>query len=210
MATKKKREPLKITCGSTDCGNNLHCFRVSKKMSEEQKGSCRACGARLVDWDRVHQRDFSDVSHTITSLKYEKIRHYFWELPLTQRITDHARRKGRTGMEEAVEKRIRQSVFRPKAENPYDGRQTPLEGDKETLITRGQHAVACCCRTCIEYWHNIPANLPLTDEQMKYFKKLLLMFIDDRLPVLKPDPEKIPRRKKPTSQKELTLEDKGA
>ena len=46
--------PLDIKCTSADCENELHCFKQLKKMTEEQRGKCRYCGADLVDWDRLH------------------------------------------------------------------------------------------------------------------------------------------------------------
>ena len=41
---------LNIKCTSADCENELHCFKQLKKMTEEQRGKCRYCGADLVDW----------------------------------------------------------------------------------------------------------------------------------------------------------------
>lgn len=192
MPTKKKLEPLKLSCNNADCSNNLHCFRKSRKLSSYEKGACQYCGAQLVDWPRLHKRELGDVQNTFRSLKYEWIRHHFWEGELSQRVISHARRKGRTGLETAVEKRIRQSVAKPKSQNPYDGRQTPFEGKGQTIITCAQHAVACCCRKCMEYWHGIPNDIPLTDQHVDYFKKLVLMYVDERLPSLKPEPEYVP------------------
>ena len=33
-------------------------------MTPEQRGKCRACGADLVDWKRLHRRDKADAEHT--------------------------------------------------------------------------------------------------------------------------------------------------
>ncbi|SRR6266851_4015330 len=195
MAPKKKLEPLKISCNNADCDNNLHCFRKSRTLSKYPKGQCQYCGVNLVDWQRLHKLDLNDVQNTFKSLKYEWIRHHFWEEDLSQRLINHARRKGRMALEEAVEKRIRQSVAKPSSQNPYDGRQTPFEGDAQTIITCGQHAVACCCRKCIEYWHGIGEDAPLTQEHIQYLKKLVLMYVDERLPNLNKQGEYVPALK---------------
>jgi hypothetical protein len=192
MKKKKTLEPLKISCDNADCDNNLHCFRKSKKLSKYPQGPCQSCGAQLVDWPRVQKQNFSDVSNTFKSLKFEWIRHYYWELELPQRVLNHARRKGRAAFDECVEKRVRQSVALPKTQNPFDGRQTPFEGKGQTIITCAQHAVACCCRSCIEYWHGIPSDVSLSDEHVQYFKALVLTYIDERLPNLESEPQHVP------------------
>lgn len=132
------------------------------------------------------------MKNTFKSLKHEWIRHYYWELEFPKRVLNHAMRKGRIALDEAVEKRLRQAVSLPKKQNPYDGRQTPFKGKAQTVITSAQHAVACCCRTCIEYWHGIPVDTPLSEEHVSYFKKLILMYIDERLPDLNAEPQAVP------------------
>ena len=62
---KRELKPLKISCTSTDCDNNLHCFKSTQQMKRRnEQGRCRQCGADLVDWKRVHKRNLSDVNHT--------------------------------------------------------------------------------------------------------------------------------------------------
>jgi hypothetical protein len=193
MSNQRKLEPLKISCDNADCTANLHCFRRSKKLSAFEQGRCQYCGAQLIDWSRIHKCDINDVENTFQSLKYEWIRHRYWHMDLSQRVINHARRKGRIRLEVAIDKRIRQSVGKPSSQNAFDGRQTPFEGHGATVITCGQHAVACCCRKCMEYWHGIPTDLPLTDEQLDYFKKLIMTYVDDRIPDLNPQPVDVPR-----------------
>lgn len=108
--SRKERKPLaKVTCTSTDCDEDLHCFRQAKKRGEEhvQGGRCRDCGADLVDFTRVHKRDHADVKYTWSSLKYELIRHHFWHLDIDIKAVNYARRKGKVGMRGASENRIR-------------------------------------------------------------------------------------------------------
>ncbi len=182
-------KPLKITCTSTDCDSNLHCFKFHKRrMSADQKGACRSCGAKLIDWKRVHKRKISDVEYTFKALKYEFFRHYNWHNDIDLRAVNHARRKGKRGMKEATEKRIRQSVaiINP----PRDGRQTPREGN---VIYYAQHATALCCRKCIEYWHNIPQDRKLSEEEIQYSTDLIMAYINDRLPDLNEKGEYVPK-----------------
>jgi hypothetical protein len=47
----------------------------------------------------------------------------------------------------------------------------------------------------MEYWHGIPTGVPLSDEQIEYLSKLALLFIDERLPNLPEEGQRIPRLK---------------
>ncbi|MHB0965783.1 MAG: DUF4186 family protein [Bellilinea sp.] len=174
--TRHELEPLKISCTSSDCNNNLHCFRKSRNMAESDRGKCRSCGADLIDWNRIHKRDLSDVQFTIHALKLEMVRHYFWHVPIDPTATTRALEKTYTELENAARVRLTKTVA--PTNNPWDGRQTPYSGN---IIYYAQHAVACCCRRCIEYWYGIPRDVALTDEQTEYFVNLMMMFIQERL-----------------------------
>ena len=179
--------PLKITCTSSDCGADLHCFKTTRKLARANKnGACRTCGAELIDWGRVHGRDPHDVAFTFEQLRHELIRHHFWHLPFDEKAINHARRKGRVLLHEAAQRRIETSVGR--AGMPFDGRQTPREGN---TIFYAQHATASCCRTCIEYWHDIPKGRDLTPEELAYLSALVIAYLDDRLVDLADGPVKV-------------------
>jgi hypothetical protein len=201
-------QPLKIKCTSTDCDNGLHCFKQNrKKKVADQFGQCHSCGAELVDWGRVQKRDISDVQYTFAALKHELIRHYFWHIEISERAVNHARRQGKIGMRVRAEKRIRQSVG--SADLPYDGRQTPgADSDKANAIHYAQHATACCCRKCMEYWHNIPRGRELTEEEIRYFTGLVMLYIEERLPILTEHGEKVSRLK-PLRLEDSSTEDEG-
>lgn len=189
MTNFKKPPPLKVSCTATDCDNNLHCFKQLKKMTPDERGKCRSCGADLVDWDRVHQRDKTDAKHTFTSLKYELIRHHFFHRVVDDDAIRHAQRKGRIKLKEAARHRLEKYLA---VANPaYDGQQTPMKGN---AIYYAQHATATCCRTCLEYWHAIPKGRPLTPEEFDYCVTLVDLFLDEKLPELADDPIKVPRR----------------
>src|SRR5262245_5709827 len=102
--------PLAISCTRADCVNDLHCFKRTRKMAPDRVGTCRSCGADLIDWKRVQKRDHTDVGYVFTALKCEWIRHHCWHAPIDEEATLHARRKGRIRLKADVLKRLRKSV----------------------------------------------------------------------------------------------------
>lgn len=187
-------EPLGLTCTSTECEQNLHCFRATRKMRKQNEaGKCRSCGVELVDWERVRKRDSADAAYTVEMMKLERIRHEFWHKSIDEKAMNHARRKGRSGLRVAAEHIISKRVA--PAEPKRDGMQTPYDGH---VVHYAQHATATCCRKCVEYWHGIEMGRELTEGELRYLTDLVLLFIDQRLPDLKEQPEKVPnvRRKK--------------
>lgn len=188
---KLELEPLKVTCTSTDCSNDLHCFRASNKKGKATEiGCCRECGVKLIDWERVHKKNASDVRYTFKALKHELIRHHFWHVEIDSKAINYARRKGISNLQIAVRSRLRSSVG--KAKNPYDGRQTPMEGSGNP-IHYAQHATASCCRKCMEYWHGIPKSNDLAEEQVEYLANLVMLYLIERIPHLTKNGEHIPR-----------------
>jgi hypothetical protein len=203
---KEELKPLKLKCTSTDCNNNLHCFKQDQRRKEINKlyGKCRDCGAELVDWERVHKRDLNDVKYTFEALKHENIRHHFWHVEIDQKALNHARRKGQTELRKAVNHRLKKYIgevhdMDDGTKSPYrDGQQTPYSGNS---IFYAQHATACCCRKCIEYWHEIPQGRDLTDDEIEYFTNLIMLYIEERLPLLTENGEKIALIRNKTSKK---------
>lgn len=189
-SARPRLELLAVACTKSDCDADLHCFKKTRKMTPDQVGECRSCGAKLIEWERVQRRNPDDAAFTFASLKREWIRHHTWHTPIDERAVLHARRKGRAGLQDAALKRLRSSVGM--AQPFRDGVQTPMEGN---ILYYAQHALACCCRTCIEYWHGIPKGVPLTEDQLAYFARLIMLFVDERLPGLTEAGEKIPRRR---------------
>lgn len=57
-------------------------------------------------------------------------------------------------------------------ENPEnDCKQTPM---KSHPVFIAQHATACCCRGCLEKWHNITSGKVLTADEETYIVDVLL------------------------------------
>lgn len=169
-------KPLKISCTMTNCAADLHYFKQTKKMrTAGAHPVCSECGADLVNWHEVWARDESKTNETFKNLKFECIRHYYWHREIDEKAVRYALKRGKLALIDSVEKRIRSSVG--KAAGNYDGWQTKWEGQP---IHYGQHATATCCRKCIEKWHGIPKNEDLTEDQIKYLSKLVILYILDR------------------------------
>lgn len=66
-------------------------------------------------------------------------------------VLDHA--------EDFIQSRLAPAVI----EN--DGKQTPMRGHP---VFVAQHATACCCRGCLEKWHQIPQGRELTLAEQAY------------------------------------------
>ncbi len=63
--------------------------------------------------------------------------------------------------------------------NPLnDGKQTPM---KNHPVFISMHACACCCRTCLYKWHNIPKNKELNNKEKEYILNLLMTWIKKEL-----------------------------
>ncbi|MCE9551908.1 MAG: DUF4186 domain-containing protein [Planctomycetes bacterium] len=154
-----------------------------------ETGACRTCGAKLVDWGRVHSMKVADVEYTFDALKHELIRHHFWHVEIDPKAVNYARRKGTIGLQSAVRSRIHKAVGI--ANNPYDGRQTPMEGSGNP-IHYAQHATATCCRKCMEYWYGIQQKCALNADEIEYFTELVMLYIKDRLPDLSEEGEHVP------------------
>jgi hypothetical protein len=209
QSTTNTLKPLKITCTSTKCEDGLHCFKRNQRKARSSTtaaGSCRACGVELVDWNRIHARNAADIQHTVKSLKHEYIRHHYWHEPISEKAVNYARRKGLIGLKEAAEKRITTSVGLASEKLFRDGTQTPV-GDDMNALHYAQHAMACCCRKCIEYWHGIPSNQDLKPDDVTYFTELMMHYLNERIPNVTESGEKVPsvRRKKKETEEETLL-----
>ena len=184
-ASWNEEKPLKkVTCTSYDCERDLHSFLSKYQRGQSYRnGKCRECGADLIDWHRLDRRDLSDVENTIASLEREFIRHHFWHKPLDGKAVSHAMNKGLDRLRDAAEHRLRKYVGPPRSKLFRDGMQTPKNGN---AIYYAQHATATCCRKCIEAWHGIDRERPLTDAEIGYMTGLVMHYVGKKLPELSP------------------------
>ena len=172
-------EPLpKVKCTTSNCEEDLHCFRP-KRAKTMQGSKCRECDVELVDWNRVQKKDYNDVDATIAFLKKENIRHHFWNIPINKNFKWANIVQGKEKLSRKALARLDKSVGCAGSKNFYDGRQTPVT--KWNIIYFAQHATATCCRQCIQYWHGIPYDNELTEDELEYFKKLIMKYIDEKI-----------------------------
>lgn len=181
--------------GNPDCELGLHCFYNSRSRNNAGYPVCRYCGADVIEWQRLHQRDLADIAFTLSQLQREKCRSDWWTKDVDQVARNHALRKGTIKLQQAVVARLRRSVgevhvLPDGTRRAYrDGYQTPLTGN---CIYYAQHATACCCRKCMRCWHGIPVDRDLSEEEIRYFTALVMAFIHTRLPALTAEGQHIP------------------
>ncbi|MCB5185701.1 DUF4186 domain-containing protein [Methylobacillus gramineus] len=76
-------------------------------------------------------------------------------------VTDHAR--------DFVAKRL------APADIANDGKQTPFRGHP---VFVAQHATACCCRGCLEQWHQIPHGRALSMIEQEYVVNVIAHWLE--------------------------------
>ncbi len=59
-----------------------------------------------------------------------------------------------------------------------DGKQTPMRGHP---VFVAQHATACCCRGCLQKWHQIPQGRTLTMAEQAYVVVVLEKWLSNRI-----------------------------
>lgn len=126
---------------------------------------------------------FSDISSAIEGLRSNSWRGRWWLTPLDDAASKKVVRRSESYWSRAVEKRLESSIgrvysFRNGSTGVFrDGTQTPFTGN---IIFYAQHALALCCRRCVEDWYGIPKGRALTHEEVEWFKALILVFIRER------------------------------
>jgi len=180
--------PLNISCGSTKCNEGLHCYSLKKSSLKnfDSERVCYECGADLIEWNRIHKNDIKDAQFTFKSMRTELVRHVFWHTQIEEEAIENAHKRGKTEIRVKAAKLIRTRIGKLTF---MDGRQTPLTGKE--VISYAQHATATCCRKCLEAWHNIPQNKPLTEDQVEFCTELVMLYINERVPGLKDDAVKV-------------------
>lgn len=169
------------------CEQGLHTYFRSPATNERGHPVCGSCGGDDIGWERLHERDITDIEYAVAQLKTDRWQYGWWCKPFDPEAVQHAHRKGPGGIKDAVRQRVTQSVARVypmkngKRQPFRDGAQTPFHGN---IIYYGQHATATCCRKCIEVWHGIPRGRALTQEETDYLVEVLMAFIAFRGPEL--------------------------
>jgi hypothetical protein len=168
-----------LKCGMTDCEHELHSFNSNKTLQAKgiEKGCCVNCRSTLVDWPRVHKMDVKDIDYAISALHLEMIRNIFWSVKEpTEQMLERIGKLSHEELEDAIRKRLIQTLSKPKSENIYDGRQTPFESNN--IIHWAQHATGTCCRKCLEEWYGIDANSIIEPENYQFLISVIQRYID--------------------------------
>ena len=103
------------------CARGLHTYFRSLATNDAGHSVCGACGKDAIDWKRLHKRDIGDVEYTIAQLKTDRWQHGWWSREIDAKAMQHVIRKGLTGIEEAVRKRVFQSVGRGVSDEKWKG-----------------------------------------------------------------------------------------
>ncbi len=101
-------------------------------------------------------------------LKFSKFRSSFH---LSEKDKNFVKEKGFDKIEKDAFEILSKRIGRLK-EN--DGRQTPWKGHP---VFVAQHALALCCRKCMEKWHGIKKNKELEDKEIDSLKEIVVEWI---------------------------------
>lgn len=178
---RRKSKTLGIVCGRTDCVRNLHCFRPKERARASHPGPCQQCGADLVNWTQVHARNTLNTEDRFELLKKEWVRHFFFHVPITPRVEGYARKYGFHGLVDVARHQLGSGKMLRFIEEGDFNQTKMLDG---TIVHWARHAVACCCRRCMAYWHNVPLAAELSMDDINYFGRLVGLYIKHRMPEL--------------------------
>jgi hypothetical protein len=169
-------KPVKLTCTSKDCANDLHLYRPGRgEWKEPSVGVCQGCGDTSVDMTIPRARDLDHPEAIFAELGREFIREHFLQKPFDERARRLIHRDGLDGIKNRVHDRLARSIGgEPTA---WDGRQTKLEGN---VLFYAQHATATCCRKCAWYWYGIPHDGVMDDQDISFCEGLVNAYIDRR------------------------------
>lgn len=179
-------KPLAVSCHASHCGAKVapserrHAFTSPLAELPGIGGSCRACGTSdLVDWERLHRRDPTDLANVTVELRKELIRDNYWGKPLPARILRNAARRTPDLLARSATSTLRRALV---VGHVLEGHQTYFAyNDKATIIHCAQHATATCCRACLETWLGIPRTRPLTPDDRAYCAALVDGYVAARL-----------------------------
>ena len=113
----------------------------------------------------------NDTTETILNkLSKSKFRSSFH---LNNKMKQYTKEKGLDTIKEHAYDFINKRL---KPKNPLnDGKQTPMKQVHPIFIA--QHACACCCRSCLEKWYQIPKNRELTNNEVNWIVDILIEWI---------------------------------
>ena len=114
------------------------------------------------------------IKYMIESLSKSKFRGSFH---LNKKMKDYVKEKGYKEVEkhayDFINKRLKPAHIK------NDGKQTPMKQVHPVFIA--EHACGFCCRSCMQRIHKIPKNRELTDKEVNYIVKFIMIWIKKEL-----------------------------
>lgn len=95
---------------------------------------------------------------------------------LSEKDKEYVRTKGMEKIESHAYDFIRKRLAPAAPAN--DGKQTPMKGHPVFIA---QHALGCCCRSCLDKWHHIPKGRELTENEMDEIVAIIMRWISEEI-----------------------------
>ena len=100
-------------------------------------------------------------------------------LPLPEHIIGKARKRTAAQLQKTIDRILREAL---PVDNWREGFQTPWSTETGgSIVTSAQHATGTCCRECLEKWHGIATDRPLTAEEFRYLGQVAWVYTEQRL-----------------------------
>lgn len=95
---------------------------------------------------------------------------------LSEKDKEYVRTKGMEKIESHAYDFIRKRLAPAQPMN--DGKQTPMKGHPVFIA---QHALGCCCRSCLEKWHHIPKGRELREDEIEEIVSIIMRWISEEI-----------------------------
>ena len=102
-------EKVKITCSSSNCEDDKHCYRPTRGQWKDDgvRGECQACGDTSVDMSVTRALDASDPEAIFAQLGREFIRDRFLNAPIDEKGRRELRKHGVDGLKARIAGHLR-------------------------------------------------------------------------------------------------------
>ena len=95
---------------------------------------------------------------------------------LSEKDKEYVRTKGMEKIESHAYDFIRKRLAPAQPMN--DGKQTPMKGHPVFIA---QHALGCCCRSCLDKWHHIPKGRELREDEIEEIVSIIMRWISEEI-----------------------------
>ena len=95
---------------------------------------------------------------------------------LSEKDKEYVRTKGMEKIESHAYDFIRKRLAPAAPAN--DGKQTPMKGHPVFIA---QHALGCCCRSCLEKWHHVPKGRELREDEIEEIVSIIMRWISEEI-----------------------------